>query len=177
MPPEPGAAPSHSLVCVFHWIFKVAGWIWFVIGNFLLKDFTIDFVVLLVLIAADFWVVKNVTGRLLVGLRWWNDASENGKDDGWRFESLQEGQRQINSGDKMAFWVGLVANVLVWLVFGVYTAITFNFQWLLSVILALILGIANLWGYFRCSREAKKAVSDLAQSAVSSTLQAALNKV
>lgn len=35
------------------------------------------------------WQVKNVTGRLLVGLRWWNDGnSENG--DAWRFESLAE---------------------------------------------------------------------------------------
>jgi hypothetical protein len=33
--------------------------------------------------------VKNVTGRLLVGLRWWNEGnSETG--NAWRFESLAE---------------------------------------------------------------------------------------
>lgn len=33
--------------------------------------------------------VKNVTGRLLVGLRWWNEGnSETG--EAWRFESLAE---------------------------------------------------------------------------------------
>jgi hypothetical protein len=26
------------------------------------------------LLAFDFWTVKNVTGRLLVGLRWWNEV-------------------------------------------------------------------------------------------------------
>ena len=28
--------------------------------------------------ALDFWVVKNVTGRLLVGLRWWSGYDEKG---------------------------------------------------------------------------------------------------
>jgi hypothetical protein len=36
--------------------------------------------------------VKNVTGRLLVGLRWWNEGnSETG--NAWRFESLAEVRR------------------------------------------------------------------------------------
>ncbi len=26
------------------------------------------------LLAFDFWTVKNVSGRLLVGLRWWNEV-------------------------------------------------------------------------------------------------------
>jgi len=28
--------------------------------------------------ALDFWIVKNLAGRLLVGLRWWIDFDENG---------------------------------------------------------------------------------------------------
>jgi Eukaryotic protein of unknown function (DUF846) len=31
---------------------------------------------------------KNVSGRLLVGLRWWNEVTDEG--DNWRFESLEE---------------------------------------------------------------------------------------
>ena len=38
------------------------------------------------LLAADFWTVKNVTGRLLVGLRWWNKVNEDGSTE-WVFES------------------------------------------------------------------------------------------
>jgi hypothetical protein len=37
------------------------------------------FILVTVLGAVDFWVVKNVTGRLLVGLRWWSDFDERGK--------------------------------------------------------------------------------------------------
>ena len=31
---------------------------------------------------------KNVSGRLLVGLRWWNETTDEGSN--WRFESLEE---------------------------------------------------------------------------------------
>lgn len=29
--------------------------------------------------AADFWIVKNLAGRFLVGLRWWVDFDEQGE--------------------------------------------------------------------------------------------------
>ena len=31
---------------------------------------------------------KNVAGRLLVGLRWWNEVTDEGSN--WRFETLEE---------------------------------------------------------------------------------------
>ena len=33
--------------------------------------------------------VKNVSGRLLVGLRYWNEVTDEGTDN-WRFESLEQ---------------------------------------------------------------------------------------
>lgn len=48
--------------------------------------------------------VKNVSGRLMVGLRWWNEVSESGGSD-WKFESLEEGQRTGEEGG--AGWGGL----------------------------------------------------------------------
>ena len=45
---------------------------------------------------------KNVSGRLLVGLRWWNEVTDTGSN--WRFESLEEGQRAINGKDSAVFW-------------------------------------------------------------------------
>lgn len=36
--------------------------------------------------AFDFWVVKNVTGRLLVGLRYSSEFDDNGNEK-WVFES------------------------------------------------------------------------------------------
>lgn len=34
----------------------------------------------------DFWTVKNVTGRLMVGLRWWNYVDDDGKSH-WVYET------------------------------------------------------------------------------------------
>ena len=34
----------------------------------------------------DFWTVKNVTGRLLVNLRWWSEIDDLGQEK-WVFES------------------------------------------------------------------------------------------
>ena len=44
---------------------------YFILGHFFTDVNT--FIIVVVLSAFDFWTVKNVTGRLLVGLRWWND--------------------------------------------------------------------------------------------------------
>lgn len=32
--------------------------------------------IIIVIGAIDFWITKNVTGRLLVGLRWWEEIDE-----------------------------------------------------------------------------------------------------
>ena len=51
------------------------------------------FISVMLLGAIDFWVVKNVTGRFkiknnrkLVGLRWWQDFDDDGKEH-YFFES------------------------------------------------------------------------------------------
>jgi hypothetical protein len=53
----------------------------------LLTPNVITFILVLVINAIDFWVVKNVTGRLLIGLRWWTDSNEKGNEV-WKFESF-----------------------------------------------------------------------------------------
>jgi hypothetical protein len=42
-------------------------------------------VVVVVLLALDFWTVRNVSGRVLVGLRFWNQVDEDGTSF-WVFE-------------------------------------------------------------------------------------------
>lgn len=38
----------------------------------------VNFILVTILGAIDFWVVKNISGRLLVGLRWWSAYDEKG---------------------------------------------------------------------------------------------------
>ena len=44
------------------------------------------FIIDILLLSFDFWTVKNITGRIMVGLRWWCDISEDGNNI-WMFES------------------------------------------------------------------------------------------
>jgi len=57
---------------------------------FLSGHFIELFLTIVLLLAFDFWTVKNVTGRLLVGLRWWNKVEEDGTSV-WVFESKKVG--------------------------------------------------------------------------------------
>ena len=41
--------------------------------NWFTNDTILIFIVVLIFSAFDFWTVKNITGRKLVGLRWWSD--------------------------------------------------------------------------------------------------------
>jgi hypothetical protein len=65
----------------------------------------------------DFWTVKNVTGRLLVGLRWWNYVDEEGKSI-WVFENRKVFYYILLFDNKILKWLFLAQNKLV--MFGTY---------------------------------------------------------
>ena len=44
-----------------------------------LHSFITTFILVTLLLSADFWVVKNICGRLLAGLRWWSIVDEEGE--------------------------------------------------------------------------------------------------
>jgi len=87
-------AYAHPLTAFFHIFFKAAAILWYILCTWFVKSFVPNFVICVVLLALDFWTVKNVSGRLLVGLRWWNEVADDGSST-WQFESLEEVQ---NSG-------------------------------------------------------------------------------
>ena len=101
-----------------------------------------------------------MSGRLLVGLRWWNEVSESGGNE-WKFESLQEGQRTINKKDSNLFWTVLYATPVVWAVLGLVAALKFSIDYLLLVIIAFLLSGANLVGYVKCSKAAQNELKGL----------------
>ena len=55
-------------------------------------SFVTKFVFILLCLAADFWAVKNVTGRLLVGLRWRNQVDPVTGNSTWVYESRSAGE-------------------------------------------------------------------------------------
>ena len=76
----------HPQTVVAHLLFRTLAILSYVFCTVISASFVINFVLLIVLCACDFWTVKNVSGRLLVGLRWRNFVKEDGSNE-WVFES------------------------------------------------------------------------------------------
>eukprot|EP01025_Chloroclados_australasicus_P030812 TRINITY_DN309_c1_g1_i1.p1 TRINITY_DN309_c1_g1~~TRINITY_DN309_c1_g1_i1.p1 ORF type:complete len:193 (+),score=19.10 TRINITY_DN309_c1_g1_i1:131-709(+) len=169
--------PPHPWVVIFHYLFKVAAIVWFIVGSIFTKGgFVMNFVVVLVFMACDFWVVKNVTGRLLVGLRWWNEPQVDGKTN-WKFEALSEGDRGVNPRDKFMFWAATFATPFIWLLFIVVELFRLEFAYILLCVLGVIMSSINLYGYFRCTRWAKNAKQNVQQAITQQVVTGQVNKV
>lgn len=82
-PPPP---ISHPYVALFHLLFRGGAVVTYVLCGWFSDSFITSFVFVVLLLSADFWTVKNITGRLLVGLRWWNYVDDTGVSH-WVFES------------------------------------------------------------------------------------------
>ncbi|KAL0248803.1 hypothetical protein GEMRC1_004037 [Eukaryota sp. GEM-RC1] len=166
---EPTPAPAPSLVSqvrqnsrhpksvLFHVLFKVLAIImWFMPMTHTVTKFAI----VITLLAFDFWTVKNVTGRLLVGLRYWNKINDDGSSE-WVFESLDD-PSIISPSDARFFWTVLISYPIIWVALVFLRAILFigldTYVSVLSVI-AIIFGTTNAVGYIRCRRDAKKKVA------------------
>ena len=68
----------HPGVALFHVLFKSLALAVYLFAGLFTSNFVLVCVVCILLLAFDFWTVKNVSGRLLVGLRWWNYVKEDG---------------------------------------------------------------------------------------------------
>lgn len=175
MQPQQPPAPRHPIALFFHWAFKVTGWLFYLIAGFLSDGFVTNFVVTLVLLALDFWTTKNVTGRLLVGLRWWNESDDSGS--AWRFESLPEGSRAINVSEKQMFWAALIANPAIWGLFALSALFGLHGGYLVLTIIGIIMGSSNLIGYYKCSKEAKAQLSNMSANIMTSALKSRMGNM
>jgi len=83
----------------------------YILSALFVNNFVIIFVITVLLAALDFWVVKNVSGRILVGLRWWNEINDEGESV-WKFECLDgESLARMNKKDSWLFWWTLYLTV------------------------------------------------------------------
>ena len=73
------------------------------------------FIITLLLLSADFYYLKNIAGRRLVGLRWWNEVNTSSGESHWVFESSDPNTRTINATDKRFFWLSLYATPALWI--------------------------------------------------------------
>ena len=103
-----------------------------------IDNFVLVFILTILLLAADFYNLKNIAGRRLVGLRWWNevDLSSTTGASHMVFESLDPNDpdaRKINAVDKRFFWLALYAQPVLWVVLAFVAIVRLEFIWLTLV--------------------------------------------
>ena len=108
----------------------------------------------MLLLAADFYYLKNIAGRRLVGLRWWNEVDTGSGDSHWVFESQDrsaeggvgqnatdrryvwtgggggEGWWANMRGSNRFFWLALYAQPGLWVALALIAVLKLEFKWL-----------------------------------------------
>ncbi|CAL1541038.1 unnamed protein product [Lymnaea stagnalis] len=161
---------KHPIAVFFHIFFRAAALIAYLLCGLFSSSFITNFVVIILLLCMDFWTVKNVTGRLLVGLRWWNYVDEKGVSR-WIYESRKgSGSIKISAAEARIFWLSLVICQLLWVVFFFAAIFQLSFKWFMVVVVGFLMNGANLYGYVRCRVGAKKNLSSVATNFLSTRL-------
>lgn len=165
-PPNQAKRFKHPTAALFHVLFKSLALLFYLFGGLFGQEFISTFVTVILLISMDFWVVKNVTGRLLAGLRWSNYIDDEGNSH-WIFENKNsasdkmandpnlsqdnhDSESRESTTDASIFWTGLIMAPTLWVLFMFVAIFKLNIQWFMLVTLASILSLSNLYGYIRC---------------------------
>lgn len=143
---------AHPGAALAHLVFKGAAFGVYLSGGGAL-GYVQAFVLVVLFAAADFWAVKNVTGRRLVGLRWWVRIRADGTNE-WLFESAAPGATPPSPLDVRIFWWATYGAPVVWLALAALASLRFSLDWVLVAAVGAGLSGANTYGYFRCSSDA-----------------------
>ncbi|VDI31114.1 Hypothetical predicted protein [Mytilus galloprovincialis] len=153
---------KHPLAVFFHMFFRSAAIILYFMCDFFIDSFVTSFVMIVIMLSMDFWTVKNVTGRLLVGLRWWNYVDDDGKSN-WVYEARKGAQKKkVTVVEARIFWLSLVACEIIWIFLIFSTLLRLRFAWLMIVLVGTAMNGANLYGYIKCKYGANKKLSTVA---------------
>ncbi|KAL8652862.1 MAG: hypothetical protein Q9210_002443 [Variospora velana] len=162
---------SHPITLVFFLGFRISSLFIYLFGSIFTENFILVFILTILLLAADFYYLKNIAGRRLVGLRWWNEVDAASGDSHWVFESqdrsgsVESGAPSQNATDRRFFWLALYAQPALWLALAVVSVVRLlNPIWLSLIVIALILTITNTLAFSRCDKFSQ--ASSLASSAM-----------
>ena len=111
-------------------------------------------IIVILFIAADFWYTKNISGRILVGLRWWNNYDKETQGNIWKFESKNEIKE--SNVDRKTFWISLYGFAALWVILFVWESIAFNFTWAFLCLISMVISGINVVGFFKCSKIQQK---------------------
>ncbi|KFA52476.1 hypothetical protein S40293_05634 [Stachybotrys chartarum IBT 40293] len=170
---QPGAGTlswrlsSHPITLLTFLGFRISSVLVYFLGLWIIQSMIMIFIVTILLLAADFYYLKNIAGRRLVGLRWWNEIDPASGEAKWVFESSEPGTKVVNATDSRFFWLALYVQPVLWVVMAVLALVRLQFLWLPLVIIALVLTVMNTLAFSRCDKFSQ--ASNLAGSAFGST--------
>ncbi|KAK0730632.1 Golgi apparatus membrane protein tvp-23 [Lasiosphaeris hirsuta] len=157
---------SHPITLLTFLSFRISSLLVYLFGLLFTKNLVMIFIITILLLAADFYYLKNIAGRRLVGLRWWNEVDPSTGDSHWVFESSEPGTKIINPTDSRFFWLAIYAQPLLWILLAIVALFSFKFIWLPLVAIALVLTVTNTLAFSRCDKFSQ--ASNLAGSALNS---------
>ncbi|KAF2805954.1 DUF846-domain-containing protein [Mytilinidion resinicola] len=167
--PPPGSLSwrlsSHPITLLTFLFFRISSLLVYLLGlRLLTSNFVMVSIITILLLAADFYYLKNIAGRRLVGLRWWNEVDTATGDSRWVFESHDPETRTINATDKRFFWLALYAQPVLWVLLAIVAVASLEPIWLTLVgeykitgltwiiVIALVLTITNTLAFSRCDK-------------------------
>ncbi|KAH6636694.1 hypothetical protein F5144DRAFT_568347 [Chaetomium tenue] len=156
---------SHPITLLIFLGFRISSLLVYLFGLLFTDNLVMIFIITILLLAADFYYLKNIVGRRLVGLRWWNEVDPSTGDSHWVFESSEPGTKVINPTDSRFFWIAIYAQPIFWILLALVAVLTFKFIWLPLVAIALVLTITNTLAFSRCDKFSQ--ASNIAGSAFS----------
>ncbi|KAK4706139.1 hypothetical protein P7C70_g78, partial [Phenoliferia sp. Uapishka_3] len=141
-----------ALFCLF--LFRSLAIATYLLCGFFSSSYVFSTVIVVILLSLDFWTVRNVSGRVLVGLRFWNQVDEDGTSF-WVFEHRSPDQ-PANVVDAKMFWIAMYAFPAAWVLLFFVGLLKFNVSFLPIVMLALVFNVTNTVGYTYADRDAKR---------------------
>ncbi|KAI9741102.1 MAG: Golgi apparatus membrane protein tvp23 [Cirrosporium novae-zelandiae] len=154
--PTPGTLSwrlsAHPITLLFFLGFRIASLLVYLFGLIFIRSFILVFIITILLLSADFYFLKNIAGRRLVGLRWWNEVEPSG-DSHWVFESSDPNTREVNKTDERFFWLAVYAQPALWVALAILALVRLeNPVWLSLVVIALVLTLTNTVAFSRCDK-------------------------
>ncbi|KAF1818100.1 DUF846-domain-containing protein [Dissoconium aciculare CBS 342.82] len=147
---------AHPITLVTFLAFRISSLLPYLLGLLFTDDLVLVFIITILLLAADFYYLKNIAGRRLVGLRWWNEVNTQTGDTHWVFESAPQpnepGGRVVNATDRRFFWLALYVQPALWIALAIWATVSLKFLWLPLVVIALVLTITNTLAFSRCDK-------------------------
>lgn len=140
-------------VCIINVIFKaLCVIVYFVLPFLITSESQANLyiaVIIIILGSIDFWVVKNISGRLLVGLIWKKEFMD-GKEI-WTFK-CKVNEEENNGLNVFVFWGSLVLFGIFWGLLCILNIFTLSIEKIVSNGICAALLYINLVLFLKCSR-------------------------